>query len=413
MLLSIVIVNHNVRFFIEQCLHSVRRASDGIDTEVIIVDNASRDGSREYLEKRFPKVRFIWNETNHGFAKANNQGLAATKGKYVLFLNPDTLLSEGCLRACIRHLDGNPGTGAVGVRMIDGSGRFLKESKRGFPTPSAALFKLFGLSSLFPESARFAKYHLGHLDPLEDHTTDVLSGAFLMVRRDIMKRIGGFDEAFFMYGEDIDLSYRIQKAGFSNRYLAAHPIIHFKGESTEKGSLRYVRMFYTAMAVFARKHYGKGRAGLLSAMLHAGIWLRASLSALGLVFRKNVRSSDSKPFGRRAAGAAGEGFQATQILVAGSDVSMDRVRGILSRNDIETKTLARITLGGSDKASVPSEEGILNLLRRMNVRELVICPDYITYEEAMKLLPGVPSRVRVSFSGNGTMSIVGSGIRRG
>ena len=413
MQLSIVIVNHNVGFFVEQCLHSVRRASEGIDTEVIIVDNASRDGSRKYLEKRFPKVRFIWNGTNHGFAKANNQGLAATKGRYVLFLNPDTLLSEGCLRACIRHLDGNPGTGAVGVRMIDGSGRFLKESKRGFPTPSAALFKLFGLSYLFPKSPRFAKYHLGNLDPLEDHATDVLTGAFLMVRRDIMRKIGGFDEAFFMYGEDIDLSYRIQKAGFSNRYLAAHPIIHFKGESTEKDNLRYVRMFYSAMAVFARKHYGKGRAGLLSAMLHAGIWLRASLSALGLAYRKSIRPALSKIPLPWASDGAGKGFEPTQILVAGSDVSMDRVRSILSRSDVETKTLARINLGGNDKASFPSEEGILNLLQRMNVKELVICPDYITYEEAMKLLPKVPSKVRVSFSGNGTLSAVGSGIRRG
>jgi GT2 family glycosyltransferase len=413
MLLSIVIVNHNVRYFVEQCLHSVERASEGIDCEVVIVDNDSRDGSREYLKERFPNMGFIWNEANLGFAKANNQGIGATTGKYILFLNPDTLLSEGCLKACIRHLDANPGTGAVGVRMIDGSGRFLKESKRGFPTPSAALFKLFGLSSLFPKSRLFAKYHLGHLDPLKDHPTEVLSGAFLMVRRDILKRIGGFDEAFFMYGEDIDLSYRVRKEGFSNMYLADHPILHFKGESTEKDNMQYVRMFYSAMSIFARKHYGKGRAGILSAMLQAGIWLRASLSAIGLCYRKYLRpglSSVSRSLGKKDAVTE---FNPSQILVAGSASSTERVRGILSRNDIETKTLARINLGGSDKASVPSEEGILNLLLRMNVRELVICPDYISYEEAMRILPVVPSKVRVSFSGNGTSSVAGSGIRRG
>lgn len=414
MLLSIVIVNHNVRHFVEQCLHSVRRASDGIDCEVVVVDNASVDGSREYLKNRFRGVRFIWNEANEGFAKANNQGIRATRGKYILFLNPDTLLSEGCLNGCIRQLETDPGTGAVGVRMIDGSGRFLKESKRGFPTPDAALFKLFGLSSLFPRSPLFARYHMGHLDPLQDHPTDVLSGAFLMVRRDIMDRIGGFDEDFFMYGEDIDLSYRILKAGFTNRYLADHPIIHFKGESTEKGNLNYVRMFYRAMAVFARKHYGKGRAGLLAAMLHAGIWLRALLSAAALGYRLLILPTLSN-LKARIAGASteGGGGDPNRVLVAGSSVGTERVRNILSRNGIEIRSLARIDLEGEGKTGISGEQGVSNLLRRMRIDELVICPDYITYEEAMRILPGLPSGVKVSFSGNGTDSMVGSGIRRG
>jgi GT2 family glycosyltransferase len=413
MLLSIVIVNHNVRYFVEQCLHSIRRASEGIEHEVVVVDNASDDGSRQYLKARSPRTRFIWNETNLGFAKANNQGMKATSGRYILFLNPDTLLSEGCLRGCLRHLEENPGTGAVGVRMIDGAGRFLKESKRGFPTPAAALFKLFGLSALFPSSPFFSRYHMGQLDPMKDHPTDVLSGAFIMVRRHVIERVGGFDEDFFMYGEDIDLSYRILKSGFGNRYLASHPIIHFKGESTEKENLEYVRMFYNAMAVFARKHYGKGRAGLLSAMLHAGIWLRASLSALGLGYRRYLLPALAILRGRSDSPDRDRDFVPTHTLVAGSLVGTERVRSILSRNGIEPRSTARIDLGGDEKADISNEEGIRNLLERMKVKELVVCPDYLSYEEAMRLLPMAPPKVKVVFSGNGTESMVGSGVRRG
>jgi GT2 family glycosyltransferase len=413
MRLSIVIVNHNVGYFVEQCLHSIGRAAEGIPSEVVVVDNASQDGSRNHLVKRFPRTRFIWNEANLGFAKANNQGIKATRGKYVLFLNPDTLLSEGCLKECIGHLDGNPGTGAVGVRMLDGSGRFLKESKRGLPTPGAALFKLFGLSHLFPESPVFARYHMGHLDPLADHSTDVLSGAFMMVRRELLERIGGFDEDFFMYGEDIDLSYRIRKAGFDNRYLAAHPIIHFKGESTEKGNLRYIRMFYGAMAVFARKHYGMGKARLLSAMLHAGIWLRASMSALGIAYGKHAGPFVAR-MGNLSRMRAGEKEDdPARIVVAGSSASTERVRDILSRNGVGPRSMARIEIAGNRDEDIPRVEGIRNLLLRMKVSELVLCPDYISYGETMRILQRVPSKVRVSISADGSGSIVGSGIRRG
>ncbi|HEU4471402.1 MAG TPA: glycosyltransferase family 2 protein [Flavisolibacter sp.] len=285
MRLSVIIVNYNVRYFLEQCLHTVEKCSEGLEVETIVVDNQSTDGSLPYLEERFPWVSFIANSANLGFARACNAGLAISKGELVLFLNPDTLLPEDCFRKCLDFFDRHPGCGALGVQMIDGSGKFLRESKRSFPSPLTSLFKLFGLSAIFPRSSLFGRYHLGHLSKEEDHEVDVLAGAFMMVRKEVLLETGGFDETFFMYGEDVDLSFRIQKAGYSNHYFAGTTIIHFKGESTKRGSLNYVRMFYNAMSVFVRKHYGGARAGLFSASIHFAIWVRAALAALSKFFR--------------------------------------------------------------------------------------------------------------------------------
>lgn len=286
MRVSIIIVNYNVRYFLEQCLHSVHEATRGIESEVIVVDNASTDGSRAWLEPLFPSVRFIWNPANLGFAKANNQALALASGDNILFLNPDTILPEDAIRRCLDFLDAHPKAGALGVRMLDGTGRYLPESKRAFPGPMTSLYKLSGLSALFPRSRVFARYHLGHLDPMKDHEVDVLAGAFMFVRRSVLDKTGGFDEQFFMYGEDIDLSYRIQQAGHVNHYLSSPTILHFKGESTRKGSLNYVRMFYNAMGIFVHKHYGGVRAGFFRFFLTIAIWVRAVLSAIGQFIRR-------------------------------------------------------------------------------------------------------------------------------
>ena len=279
--LSIIIVNYNVKHFLEQCLCSVQKAIAGINAEVIVIDNSSTDGSVSFLQPRFPAISFLSNKENAGFSKACNQGLAVSKGKNVLFLNPDTLVPEDCFTKCTAFLDQNPDVGALGIRMLDGSGKFLKESKRAFPGPFTSLYKLFGLAKIFPRSPVFAKYHLEYLDEKENHEVDVLAGAFLMVKREVLLKTGSFDETFFMYGEDIDLSYRIQKAGYKNYYFAESCIIHFKGESTRKLSLNYVRMFYNAMNVFVRKHYGANRASLFNFIIHIAIWLRAGLSATG------------------------------------------------------------------------------------------------------------------------------------
>jgi GT2 family glycosyltransferase len=280
-MLSIVIVNYNVKFFLEQCLYSIRKSAAGIQTEIIIIDNQSTDGSIEYLQPRFPEVRFILNETNLGFAKACNKGLQYATGKLVLFLNPDTLLSENTLETCILFFEQNEDAGALGVKMIDGGGKFLKESKRSFPSPLTSLYKLFGLSAVFPHSKTFSKYYAGHLDKNKNHEVDVLAGAFMMIRKNVLDQLGSFDEDFFMYGEDIDLSYRIQKGGYKNYYVAETEIIHFKGESTRRGSLNYVRMFYTAMSIFVKKHYGGTKAWFFNAALHFAIWIRAAIAAIG------------------------------------------------------------------------------------------------------------------------------------
>lgn len=286
MLLSVIIVNYNVKHFLEQCLYSVQKAMTGIQAEVIVVDNNSTDNSRDYLFPKFPSFQFISNKENNGFAKACNQGLQQATGKYILFLNPDTILPEDCFQKCITFFESTKDAGAVGIKMIDGSGRFLKESKRAFPSPLTSLYKLFGLSKLFPRSKTFSKYHLGHLDENENHEVDVLAGAFMMVKKEVLDKTGGFDETFFMYGEDVDLSYRIQKGGYKNYYLAEPGIIHFKGESTKKGSMNYVKMFYNAMSIFVRKHYGGSKAGFFIFLIHIAIWLRAALTAAGNFIRR-------------------------------------------------------------------------------------------------------------------------------
>ncbi len=285
MTLSVIIVNYNVKHFLEQCLHSLQRSLEGIEAEVLVIDNNSTDGSIAYLSPVFPAIRFIANEGNVGFAKACNQGLFLATGRYVLFLNPDTILAEDSITKSIAFLEAHASAGALGIRMMDGSGRFLKESKRSFPAPLTSLYKLFGLSRLFPRSKIFSRYHLGHLAENQNHEVDVLAGAYMMIKREVLEKTGGFDETFFMYGEDIDLSYRMQRAGYKNFYFAEACIIHFKGESTKKGNLNYVKMFYTAMSTFVQKHYGN-RAKGFNFLIHTGIWLRGILSGLSRFIQK-------------------------------------------------------------------------------------------------------------------------------
>ncbi len=286
MLLSIIIVNYNVKHFLEQCLYSVQNAIASLPAELIVVDNNSTDNSIDYLAPKFPSAHFVVNKENVGFAKACNQGLQLSKGKYILFLNPDTIVPEDCFQRCVSFFESHPDAGALGIRMLDGSGKFLKESKRAFPSPMTSLFKLFGLSKLFPHSKTFSRYHLGHLDEKDSNEVDVLAGAFMMVKKEALDKVGNFDETFFMYGEDVDLSYRIQKAGYKNYYFAGSSIIHFKGESTRKGSMNYVRMFYKAMSIFVGKHYGGSRAGFFNFLIHIAIWFRAGLSAISGFIRK-------------------------------------------------------------------------------------------------------------------------------
>ncbi|MEL6867301.1 MAG: glycosyltransferase family 2 protein, partial [Bacteroidota bacterium] len=241
MKLSVIIVNYNVKYFLEQALLSVRKAAARVETEVFVVDNNSVDESVSMVREKFPEVILIANKDNPGFSIANNQAIRQSNGEYVLLLNPDTVVEEDTFEKCVAFMDAHPRAGALGVKMIDGSGAFLPESKRGFPSPLVAFYKTFGLSRLFPKSQIFNHYHLGYLDKDENHEVEVLAGAFMFLRASVLEKVGLLDETFFMYGEDIDLSYRIVKAGYKNYYFSATTIIHYKGESTKKGSLNYVR----------------------------------------------------------------------------------------------------------------------------------------------------------------------------
>ena len=280
--LSIVIVNYNVKHFLEQVLYSVESASQNLDVETWVVDNNSVDGSMEMVESKFPWVKTIINKENLGFSKANNQAILKSKSRYILLLNPDTVLQEDTLAKCIDYMDKNSDVGGLGVRMIDGKGCFLPESKRGLPTPKAAFYKMSGLAALFPKSREFGRYHMKYLSEWETNEVDVLAGAFMMLRNDVLAEIGLLDEQFFMYGEDIDLSYRITLAGYKNIYFPETTIIHYKGESTKKKSVNYVKVFYNAMVLFAQKHYSAQRAGRFAFWIHLAIYLRA---ALALVWR--------------------------------------------------------------------------------------------------------------------------------
>ncbi len=287
--LSIVIVNYNVKYFLEQCLHSVKQAITGIQAEVFVVDNNSVDGSVDGIRSKFPWVTLIENKENLGFSKANNQAIRVAKGRYILLLNPDTVVEEDTFRKCVEFMDSHLEAGAMGVKMIDGKGEFLPESKRSLPTPMVSFYKMFGLSSLFPRSKRFGKYHLGYLDQEETHEVEVLAGAFMFLRKETLDKTGLLDETFFMYGEDIDLSYRITQAGYKNYYFPGTTIIHYKGESTKKGSLNYVKMFYQAMIIFAGKHFTSRKARTFSMLINVAIYFRAALSVGRRFLQKTYR----------------------------------------------------------------------------------------------------------------------------
>lgn len=284
MKLSVVIVNYNVKAYLHQCLHSVECALTGMNAEVVVVDNASADGSCEELSVSFPQVRFIANRENVGFAKANNQAIREAKGEYVLLLNPDTVVGGEVFDECVAFMDSHPSAGAVGVRMLKADGGFAWESRRGVPTPFTAFCKMIGLCSLFPKSRLFGRYYMRYLDENETARIDIVSGAFMMLRHSALDEVGLLDETFFMYGEDIDLSYRLLEAGYSNYYLPSS-IIHYKGESTKKTSLRYVRNFYNAMLIFYDKHFG-ARRKWLSVLIRMGVCLMGGMEYL---FRQRKR----------------------------------------------------------------------------------------------------------------------------
>jgi O-antigen biosynthesis protein len=285
MKLSIVIVNYNVAYFLEHCLYSVRNACKNIQAEVFVVDNNSVDNSLAMLKEKFPEVILIANKDNVGFSKANNQAMRLSSGEYILLLNPDTVVEEDTFEKCIDFMDSHHDAGGLGVKMIDGGGKFLPESKRGFPSIWVSFCKMSGLTKLFPHSKKYAGYYMGHLSENETNQVDILAGAYMLMRRECLDKVGLLDEDYFMYGEDIDLSYRITKGGYKNYYFPEARIIHYKGESTKKASLNYVYTFYNAMAIFAKKHLSTRQTKLFSIIIKIAIWLRATMSFCTRIFK--------------------------------------------------------------------------------------------------------------------------------
>ena len=281
---SIIIVSYNVRHFLEQCLRSVYASQGQLELEIFVVDNASSDNTLGFLREQFPQaehpeLHLVNNVRNVGFGRANNQALAHAKGRYVLFLNPDTVLTEHTLTDCVTFADSHADMGALGVMQLHSNGEFALESRHGIPTPWRAFCQMSGLSSLFPATKTFDGYHMRFFNNAAAAPIEIASGAFMLIPRGALEEIGGFDERFFMYCEDVDLCYRLLQSGRQNFYLPT-PILHYKGASTRRGSFRYVHTFYSAMLIFFNKHYAKS-ARLMSPLIRLGIYLRGLISYAG------------------------------------------------------------------------------------------------------------------------------------
>jgi len=251
MQLSVIILNYNVRYFLEQCVLSVQKALEGIDGEIIVVDNNSSDASCTMMQRKFPEIKFIANKENLGFPKGNNIGVAQAKGEFLCILNPDTVVAEDTFSEILNPKNWSANTGIIGCKLIDGTGNFLPESKRGVPTPWVAFTKIFGL---YKFSNSLGKYYAHHLNENESGKVDILVGAFMLIKRELYNKIGGFDENCFMYSDDIDLSYRVLQEGKHNYYFHETTVVHYKGESTIRDG-KYMKRFQEAMNFFYKKHF--------------------------------------------------------------------------------------------------------------------------------------------------------------
>ena len=318
-MLSVIIVNYNVKFYLEQCLESVRRASKGLQVETFVVDNLSTDGSVAYLRERFPEVTFIENRENVGFARANNQAIRQSKGRYVLLLNPDTFVGEDTLARMVEFMEAHPEAGGAGAYMLNADGTFAPESRRGLPTPFVAFCKMSGLTKLFPKSRLLGRYYMGYLDANEVNEIEAISGACMMLRREALDKVGLLDEDFFMYGEDIDLSYRVLKGGYKNYFIPTR-MLHYKGESTAKNSYRYAYTFYQAMRLFFRKHYGH-YSFIISLPINAATWASTFMAYISnrLRYRKKPKVV-SLPM---------------NALVVGDAAMIAEVRALLEKSGVE------------------------------------------------------------------------------
>lgn len=373
--LSVIIVSYNVKHFLEHCLLSVIKAGRNLVMEIFVVDNKSEDKTKD-LEKIFPTVKFYWKSENIGFAKANNSALSVATGNHILFLNPDTIIPEDCFHKCLRFFRTTPDCGALGVRMVDGQGQFLRESKRSLPGIFSAFYKAAGLSKLFPHSKKFSSYYAGHLPENVNNPTEVLAGAFMMLSRKAITITGGFDEKFFMYGEDVDLSYRILEGNMKNYYFAETTILHFKGESTVRDSKKFRKYFYGAMRLFAKKHYSKILANYL--LLKAGIAVSESLAAL----------TAYKKVGQKTLN------QSKLISVLGNDEEFDQIKILLNKKQ---EYILQHTPILPDLINAPCK-----------FESIIFCSGLRSYKENIEDLQKLPMEIEAMFYAHDVNSIIGS-----
>ena len=369
-MLSVIIVNYNVKYYLEQCLEAVRRASQGLQIEVIVVDNLSTDGSIPYLRERFPEVTFIENKENVGFARANNQAIRMSAGKYVLLLNPDTIVAVHTLNDFIRFMDSHPEAGGAGAYMLRTDGTFAPESRRGLPTPFVAFCKMSGLAALLPQSRVFGRYYMRYLNENEVNEIEIISGACMLLRREALDKVGLLDEDFFMYGEDIDLSYRILKGGYKNYFLPTR-MLHYKGESTEKSSFRYTYTFYQAMRLFFRKHYAH-YSFLVSLPINVAIWVRSFMAYIGNQFKHRKRRLPEK--------------LSSDMLVIGSARMLAEVQRLVEHHQLR----GEIRYVEGDEHALP--EGHLAVSFDTSTYDtLVYDADAYTYATILRLLETTPN----------------------
>lgn len=376
MKLTVVIVNYNVKYYVGQCLISLMRALQDIETEIYVVDNHSHDGSVEYLQENFPGAHVIASNHNLGFARANNIAIRQSVGEYVLLLNPDTVVGENTISESISFMDGHPDAGGLGVKMLKSDGTCANESRRGLPTPLTSFYKMSGLCARYPQSKRFGRYYMGYLPWDEPAQIEVVSGAYCMLRRSALDKIGLLDEDFFMYGEDIDLSYRLLKGGYANWYLPVH-ILHYKGESTHTSSFRYVHVFYEAMFVFFKKHYGH-MSFLLSIPIKVAIYTKAFFALVNML---------AKSVGKMLGFTSRNGNRFPEYLFLGSREAREKCETLAKRKGLAMKFVE------CDESSLPN--GHLQLPDNFSphvLTHVVYDVDAYSYDSILRIFSSHPFR---------------------
>ncbi len=393
MQISIIIVNYNVKYFLEQCLLSVVKASQNLAVEILVVDNNSTDGSKEFFKNKFQQVKFFWQDENVGFGKANNFALLKAKGDFILFLNPDTILEEATLINSLQFYTTHANAGGLGVKMLDGSGNFLKESKRMLPDFSTSVFKMLGFSNLFPGSKIFDRYYAGQVNENETSEIDILAGAYFMLPMAVAKQLAGFDPDFFMYGEDVDLSYRIQKSGFENYYFPEITLLHFKGESTQKKSAFYVKHFYGAMQLFIDKHFKDkiARPFIKFTINQAAYFANLKIAISKLWQQPAINIKDFK------------------VILVGGKVEITFLKSYWPATELLAKPSAEVEVGESDDLAVIFKNIKNGLSENKNV--VVFAEGILSNSDSFSLMQNLKFETAFLFHQKNSSALIGSGSR--